>query len=142
MADRHEGRCLCGAVRYEVEGNPLTAGVCHCTFCRRRTGSAFGVGAYFPEASVQIKTGALRAYEYRSDETNQWLRTEFCLKCGTTVTWTAEFLPAGRAIAVGTFDHPEWIRPEWHVWARSAFRWVPLPTDVEVSETIPSRRPG
>ena len=41
----HEGGCLCGAVRYRVEGEPALSSVCNCTSCQRRTGSAFGFGA-------------------------------------------------------------------------------------------------
>ena len=43
----HEGGCVCGAVRYRAEGMPLRVTACHCTMCQRRTGSAFGVGAYY-----------------------------------------------------------------------------------------------
>jgi hypothetical protein len=42
----HEGGCLCGAVRYRVEGEPARASVCNCTACHRRTGSLAGFGAY------------------------------------------------------------------------------------------------
>ena len=34
------GRCLCGAVAYEISGKPETAFYCHCSRCRRWTGSA------------------------------------------------------------------------------------------------------
>src|SRR6266481_2221571 len=89
MAQIHEGGCLCGTVRYQAEGNPNEGmvGVCHCTFCKRRTGSAFGVYAYFDEGAVRITGGVLKTYEYRSDETNRWVKIEFCPNCGTTVTW-------------------------------------------------------
>src|SRR5271155_4223615 len=87
VTQTHEGGCLCGAVRYRVAGDPKIAGVCHCTFCKRRTGSAFGLSAYFDEAAVQITSGVLKTYEYRSDESNGWARMEFCLTCGSTVTW-------------------------------------------------------
>jgi hypothetical protein len=82
MAEMHEGGCLCGAVRYRVTAEPDLAGVCHCTFCKKRTGSAFGVAAYFDESAVQIKGGALKTYEYRSDENNRWLKLEFCRPAG------------------------------------------------------------
>lgn len=119
MAETHEGGCLCGAVRYRVNGDPSEVGVCHCTFCKRRTGSAFGVGAYFAKEAVEIATGALRAYEYCSDETGHWLRMEFCPECGTTVTWTAD-----------------WLKPQWHVWTRSALRWVILPSDTPLTDSL------
>jgi hypothetical protein len=94
MAENHEGGCLCGAVRYSVKDEPYTALVCHCTSCKKRTGSALGVATYFDESAVQIKRGAHKTYQYRSDESNRWLKLEFCSNCGTTVSWTAEFFPA------------------------------------------------
>jgi hypothetical protein len=132
MADIHEGGCLCGSVRYRVEGKPVEAGVCHCTFCKRRTGSAFGISAYFREGAIKITRGQLKTYEYRSDESQTWLKMEFCPNCGTSVTWTAEWLPGGRALAGGTFDDPNWIEPAWHVWTRSALKWMPFPSGVEI----------
>lgn len=47
MAEIREGGCLCGTVRYRVKGNPVRASVCHCTFCKRRTGSALGMLVLF-----------------------------------------------------------------------------------------------
>ena len=137
-AEVHEGGCLCGAVRYRVEGQPdevQGVGICHCTFCKRRTGSAFGVGAYFPNTSVKIISGELKTYEYRSDETGRWLRMEFCPTCGTTVTWIGEWSPGLRAIGLGTFDDPDWVKPKWAVFARSAVQWVVHPKDMEICET-------
>jgi hypothetical protein len=101
MADIHEGGCHCGAVRYRVLSTPMLTGVCHCTSCQRRTGSAFGISAYFAERDVEIMRGVLKTYEYRSDESHRWAKTEFCPTCGTTVTWTAEVLPGARGIAGG-----------------------------------------
>jgi hypothetical protein len=72
MAEIHEDGCLCGAVRYRVKKDPVRASICHCRNCQRRTGSAFGIGAYFKEADVEIR-GELKTYEYRSDETQRWL---------------------------------------------------------------------
>src|SRR5580704_17745674 len=77
MPEIHEGGCLRGAVRYRTVGNPDETegtGVCHCTFCHRRTGSAFGVNAYFSAPAVEILSGELKTYEYRSDPSHQWLR--------------------------------------------------------------------
>jgi hypothetical protein len=140
MAQIHEGGCLCGAVRYRVTGEPVAAGVCHCTFCKRGTGSAFRVIALFRGTAVEITAGALKIYEYRSDESNRWVRLEFCPSCGTTVANTAEWIPGIRGITVGTFDEPNWIKPTRHVWARSALHWTIFPPSVEIFETTPTTR--
>jgi hypothetical protein len=132
--ENHEGGCLCGAVRYRVHGEPARSSVCHCTYCQKRTGSAFGIGAYFRAEQVELTRGRLTAYEHRSDESGRWLRNEFCPVCGVIVTWTAEALPGLRAIAGGTFDDPTWIRPDRHGWTRSAHPWVAMPPGAQVFE--------
>jgi len=49
--------------------------------------------------------------------------------CHTTVTWTLEIFPDGRAVAGGSFDDPSWLRIERHAWTRSAQHGVPIPPD-------------
>jgi hypothetical protein len=129
----HEGGCLCRAVRYRVKNEPVRASVCHCRNCQRRTGSAFGIGAYFRDEDVEL-SGELTGYEYRSDETGRWLRTQFCARCGTTLTWTAEALPGMRAIAGGSFDDPDWLKIDRHGWTRSRQKWFVFPPQVQVFE--------
>ena len=126
-----EGGCLCGALRYRVRGEPLRASVCHCRNCQRRTGSAFGIGAYFRDADVELR-GSRNTYEYRSDETGRWLRMEFCPSCGNTVTWTAEALAGMRAIAGGSLDDPDWLKIDRHGWTRSKQTWVLCPPEVHL----------
>jgi hypothetical protein len=140
-----EGGCLCGAVRYRVKNAPFRTSVCHCRFCQRRTGSAFGVGAYFRKEDFELVRGELRSYEHRSDESGRWLRNEFCPSCGTTVTWTLELIPDGRGVAGGSFDDPRWLKIDRHSWTRSKQPWVALPHGVETFEKSslppPARRP-
>jgi hypothetical protein len=130
-----EGGCLCGAVRYRVAGEPVRNSVCSCTCCQRRTGSAFGFGAYFNDAQVTMLRGELNSYEHRSDETGRWLRFEFCPKCGTQVTWTVEAMPGMRAIGVGTLDDPKSVKPMRFGWFRSAHGWLRPPEGVEIVPT-------
>ena len=126
-----EGGCVCGAVRFRVKAEPARCAACHCKWCQRRTGGAFGIGAYFKPEDCEILRGELRMYEHRSDETGRWLRSEFCVKCGSTVTWTAEALPGLRAFAGGAFDDPKWFHIPRHVWLRSSHPWFVPPADVE-----------
>lgn len=133
MSEVHEGGCLCGAVRYRVRGEPVRASVCHCRNCQRRTGSAFGIGAYFKEGDIELR-GELKTHEYRSDESGRWLRTQFCVSCGSTVSWTAEAFPGIRALAGGSFDDPDWLKIDRHGWTRSKQKWVVFPPGVEIFE--------
>jgi hypothetical protein len=117
-----------------VKGLPQRNAVCHCTFCQRRTGSAFGVNIYFGKDDFELVRGHLAAYEHRSDESGGWLRMEFCPKCGTTVSWTLEVNPALRGIAAGTFDDTSWVAIERHGWTRSKQHWVEIPAGAAVFE--------
>jgi len=129
MEPSREGGCLCGAVRYRAQGNPARTVVCHCRFCQRHTGSAFGVWpTYLPE-KVELR-GALSTYEHRSDESGRWIRLNFCPRCGTTVTSTFEKGPGEVAILGGTFDDTGWITVDRHVWTRSRQHWVPASAGV------------
>lgn len=138
-----EGGCLCGAVRYRVHADkPERHSACHCTFCQRRTGSAFGLGAYFRQEDVELLGCERRTYEHRSDETGRWLRFEFCPTCGTQVTWTVEASPGLRGIAVGSLDDPQAIEIRRFGWFRSAHPWIIAPPGFEVFEkgTLPPSR--
>ena len=66
MATR-EAACSCGQLRIEAEGEPVDIVVCHCLACQRRSGSAFGVHAWFPRERVRI-TGRSREYTRRADD--------------------------------------------------------------------------
>jgi len=132
MDDTHSGGCACGAVRYLVHGQSALGQVCHCTFCQRRLASAFAVMAVFPEGSVEVFQGQLVEREYRSDESNRWLRMSFCPDCGTTISHTAELRPGFRSVAAGTLDDPTWFKIDRHIWARSKLPWVTVPEGVAV----------
>ena len=144
MAEVHEGGCLCGAIRYRVNGNPQRASVCHCTFCQRRTGSSFGFDAFFEEQNIEFTGDELTTYEDRSDESNNWVRLHFCKRCGTTVMIKTERFPGEPIITGGTFDDPNWVKIDRHIWTRSAQHWEVLPQNVDCfeksSQGAPTRR--
>src|SRR5262245_2855870 len=135
MSTRNEGGCVCGAVRYVINGDPVRVTVCHCTWCQRRTGSAFSVEAAFKEEQVEITGGPLTKHRHISDESGRWLDLEFCPKCGTNIGFTLEFRPGIRIIDSGTFDDPSWIRADRHqfryTFLRSTQKWSDVPEGAE-----------
>ncbi len=137
----HEGRCLCGDIPYRVHGEPIVGIVCHCTFCQRRTASAFGSYAYFDEKQVEFLHGEPAEYVHHSDESGRWIRLNFCPRCGVHVSHTTELRPGLRAISGGTFDQPGWLHIQRHLWTRSKRPWVAIPQDVEGYEKSPQPQP-
>jgi hypothetical protein len=134
MTRSHEGGCVCGDVRYRITGEPALATICHCKFCQKRTGSAFSEPVVFKLEQVAFSGGSRTIYEHNSDESGRWLRMEFCPRCGTTVSWTAQRRPGMRGISGGTLDDPDWVHGRTHIWTRSVQQWMVIPPDAECFE--------
>ena len=56
------GRCLCGAVTYSVDADPVVQVACHCTDCQRQTGGPFSVIVGVPRASLSVEGSTLSSY--------------------------------------------------------------------------------
>jgi hypothetical protein len=125
------GGCSCGDVRYETIGDPTRVLVCHCKHCQRRTGSAFGIGCYFPKQMVKVVQGSLNSFQ-RSSDAGRWFKSQFCTVCGSTVLWQLELLPDAIGIAGGSFDNTDWLDPKLHFWAGSAQKWFHFPEDGKI----------
>jgi hypothetical protein len=124
-AKLHRGGCQCGAVRYEVRGNPLMIYACHCTICQRQSGSAFGMAVLFGAGDMAL-TGIEPAYFIRQGHSRQF-RYYFCPRCGSRI-YHRWFTEAGDVpfvnIKPGTLDDTSWVRPGCHVWTQHAQSWV------------------
>lgn len=126
-------RCCCGSLRAEVNAEPIVVAACHCLECQRRTGSAFGMSAYFPQDRVSIH-GKSTTY-VREGEEGRKVRFHFCPECGTTVYWRADFRPDAVGIAAGAFGDPSFPAPFRSVWERSAHGWVAFRHELEHRQT-------
>ena len=90
MRDKvHEGGCVCAAVRYKVYGDPDIVVVCHCSWCQRRTGSAFAVILKFDKAKFELTAGTLSHYR-TINEYGRWLELGFCPTCAANIGFTQE----------------------------------------------------
>ena len=99
-----EGGCSCGAVRFTLEG-ALWVAACHCSACKKRTGSAFGISIVVDDRMVVAATGATRTF-IRTGESGKAVHYEFCPECGTTVRWRVELIGNRYVYAAGTLDDP------------------------------------
>jgi len=129
------GHCLCGAVQYRYEGEPLTIGVCQCDRCQRQSGSAFLIGVIFPRDAVTI-VGKLTTYESRLDGKNRLWR-HFCPICGSAVSITLDRYPGIRSVMGGTLDDKTAINPRFSVWCSAAQPWITMPDGVACFEDYP-----
>ena len=123
MERERTARCACGALRVRCRGEPVKVSLCHCTACQRRTGSAFGIAAFFPRAAVAAE-GESRSFERPSDSGHR-VRFHFCPACGSSVFWEARRMPGLLAVAVGAFGDRDFPAPTQAVHRETRHRWLP-----------------
>jgi hypothetical protein len=114
--------CCRGSLRAEATGEPTFVGACHCLECQRRTGSPFGVGAYFPKEQVRTE-GPNKVY-VRGSDSGRKIELHFCPDCGSTVFWRAAYVPDLIGTAFGAFADPSMPGPTVSVWETTRHRWV------------------
>lgn len=135
MSEHESGGCVCGDVRYTIAAPPKRVTICHCRWCQRRTGSAFGVEVVFEASQVIINNESVSRYRHVSDESGRWLDQHFCGKCGSNIGFTLELDQSIRTIAAGTFDDPSWLQSDKyqrrHVYTSSSQDWTVIPDAVE-----------
>jgi len=68
--EKHTGKCLCGEVTYEVSGEPVSQGNCHCIDCRKNTGAGFATILFFKEEQVVQLSGKTSSFQYNADSGN------------------------------------------------------------------------
>ncbi len=135
MPSDRKGGCVCGGVRYTANGDPARVTICHCTWCQRRTGSAFGVEAVYKVNDVDFVGDSLRSYRHISETSGKWLDQYFCSRCGTNMGLGLERASGTRSIPAGTFDDPSWLTRKAikfrDNYMRSARDWSEVPNDAE-----------
>ena len=117
-----DGGCLCGAVRFEVEGAPKWTSYCHCASCRRHTGASVSAYAGFERSNVRLTKGHLTRFS-----SSPGVHRGFCSTCGSTsptkerVRWPSEI-----HLHVGAFDEPAPYAPKGHAFAEERLVWLHL----------------
>ena len=124
MTEKITGGCLCGAVRYEATESPNEVYACHCRMCQRHTGSAFWIGAKFPDGAFQYSKGKPSTYQ-----SSRIMERSFCQKCGSTVALCYSTPPSadwepGVGVAVGSLDDPDCVEPRFHYGIESKLNWL------------------
>lgn len=129
MSQLHSGSCLCGAVRYTVEGAFERFYLCHCEYCRKDTGSAHGANLFSSTARLDWLSGADQVRTYKLPSTRH--TRSFCTACGSALPTS---LGEGRMLVVpaGSLDSALSLRPDAHLFVASKAAWD------EGLETIPT----
>lgn len=127
------GSCLCGAIRYEIRGVPLMMYYCHCSTCRKATGSAFATNMLVQSADFVVVAGRelLSAYESSPNK-----HRHFCSACGSPIYSQAEATKQMVSVRCGTLDTELTMRPSVHTYAAEKAEWY------EISDELPQTPQG
>lgn len=113
------GRCQCGAIQYEAQGDPVYSALCHCADCRKSAGAPMVGWALFSQDKVRV-TGTPVRYQSSDNVTRQ-----FCGTCGTGLFYTnAVVFPGMIDIQTATLDDPSACAPAVHVQFAEAAPWM------------------
>jgi hypothetical protein len=132
------GRCYCGAVKYEAEGEPGFKGQCHCRECQYITGGSPNVFMIMPGSGFRYVEGAPKRFQ-RADLPAGYIR-EFCAECGTHLTTRSPSDANMVVLKVGSLDDPAAFGgPQAVIWTADAQPFHLMPEGVPQFPGFPGR---
>jgi hypothetical protein len=120
-----EGGCLCGRVRYRIDGAPRDAGYCHCRMCQRAAGAPVVAWLTMDSAGFAWSAGAPAVY--RSSAAAERL---FCPRCGTQLGFREIAAPGLLDVTLASLDDPAAVPPDHHIWISSQIAWLEIADDL------------
>jgi len=130
------GGCLCGALRYEADGDPLYMGHCYCADCQKASGSAFVPFMGFPASALRIK-GPSRPFVSPAVTGGVATRNS-CPNCNSLVFGGVVGESDSFTIYAGSLDDKSHFRPTIAIFARNRPQWALLPPGVTAFDGMPS----
>lgn len=120
------GQCLCGAVQYQVADAFLYAAHCHCSQCRRATGSAFKPFAGIAREKLRIVQGGEGLLTYGGEKNHD----AHCRRCGSLL-YSVVRDGAYVHVTLGTLKDAPSLRPTEHIFVGSKAPWF------TITDTLP-----
>lgn len=120
MTEGTHGSCLCGEVRFRIDGGFDAFFLCHCSRCRKDSGSAHGANLFSATATLEWLAGAEQVQTYRLPGTRH--ERSFCAQCGAALPG----LQAGGTLLVapaGSLDSAVSLRPTAHICCADRADW-------------------
>ncbi|MDT9001659.1 GFA family protein [Paucibacter sp. APW11] len=117
-----KGACLCGAVSYTLSGEPRAIALCHCSHCKKQSGSAFSFNLVVRESDYQ-QSGDTTVYLDTGDS-GEPVHRHFCAKCGSPLFARIAAAPGKVILKAGTLDSLEGLRPLAEIYTAQAVPWL------------------
>jgi len=134
-AVKRSGGCLCGALRYEIEGEPQSAGYCYCADCRKASGSGFIPFMNFSSRAVRF-SGQAREFRSKAARGGEAVRNScpFCMSLvfGGEIGKSKSF-----TIYAGSLDDPSFFLPKVAIFAEGRPAWAIVPSNFPEFARLP-----
>ncbi|KAH6638469.1 DUF636 domain protein [Boeremia exigua] len=120
-----EGSCCCGAIHIRSTGEIQAKALCHCLDCRKITGSAFSTNFIVPNEGFSVTKGSPKSFSKKAESGN-FITSNFCGDCGSTLWRQSETFGDTKIIKVGTIDGTaiEDIKPTSELFIANRISWV------------------
>ena len=130
------GGCYCGAVRYEINGEPQASLQCHCRECQYISGGNTALLMIFPLEGFQLVSGEMK--QFRRPDLERPVTRHFCENCGTGIASETPNRPDSIVVKVGTLDDPSIFKPAVAIYTCDKQDYHHIPEDLLTFD----KRPG
>jgi hypothetical protein len=127
---RVEGGCLCGAVRYRVDEDPIASAMCHCRTCRKAVSAPILPFITFPTERLTFTRGTAKDFHSSPGVTRS-----FCGQCGSALTYRSDKDPEHIDVMTCSLDNPEAFPPTHHVWVSHKLGWESIGDGLPAHQT-------
>jgi hypothetical protein len=119
----YTGQCLCGDICFEFDAPDRDVNICHCSLCRRMTGTAFGTYVKVHKDSLQITAGGKNFTAYAVTDKLDMIS---CATCGSYVYATHSDYADYAYVCLGVVDDNDDLRPTYHEFVGSKASWYEI----------------
>ena len=138
MSEAYTGGCACGAIRYEISGEPLAMNDCQCRDCQRKSGTGHGSYLTFPSKERVKLEGSATHWNITADSGNVKTRA-FCPTCGSPVYLTFAAAPALFTVHAASLDDPSRYKPRAVTYRVSGHAWDKVDPALQQFDQMPPR---
>jgi hypothetical protein len=121
------GGCACGALRYEVRGQPFHSTLCHCADCRRAAGAPAVAWFSVKAAELAFVRGAPALHR-----SSPPVERAFCGQCGTQLLYRNDAYPGEVDVTTCSLDDPQALPPRDHTFGARRLHWLKIADDLPV----------
>jgi hypothetical protein len=136
MSQSYTGGCACGAIRYEISGEPIFQNDCQCLDCQRKSGTGHGSYLTFARGGVK-QSGQAKTWDIVADSGNVKTRA-FCPTCGSPVFQTYVAMPDAFTVHAASLDDPSRYKPQAVTYAIRGHAWDRLDPALPKFDKMPS----